>query len=292
MQQFPGYSRCVLFSVEINLSLLHQQKERIDTLKFYISHQYKGTGVSQGLDRGLLVYYDNILLLEEGMGLGACAFQTGGYTYFTSIKSIKKAEDSFKVVGSIDKKLVWKVLGIKSSLLTRTLEYITTNIYMKHEKSQELLLQLGQLLRMLFNVKACFVKVPPQGEVRITYELRAHEITVDLSCETEKKESKLFVLNELGGSIFDKGLINNELSASPSGWQKIEGLCELYSCAHSLAFTIIERYVPANVQSKLYWGREQTSNNYCWAGFESELICSSRKFNNYRYSIKFREVAK
>jgi len=123
--------------VEISLSLLHQQKERIDTLKFDISTQYKGTGVSQGLDRGLLVYDDDILLLEEGMGLGACAFQTGSYTYFTSIKSIKKAEDSFKVVGSIDKKLVWKVLGIKSSLLTRTLEYITTNIYMNSHLTKE-----------------------------------------------------------------------------------------------------------------------------------------------------------
>ncbi|HWQ44686.1 MAG TPA: hypothetical protein VN373_03340 [Methanosarcina barkeri] len=261
-------------------------------LKFDISHHYKGTGVSQGLDRGLIVYSDDILLMEEGMGLGACAFQTDGYTHFTSIKSIKKAEDSFEVVGSIDKRLVWTVLGIKSGHLTRALEYITTNIYMKQEKNQELLLQLGQLLRMLFRVNACFDRIPPLGEVRLTYALSANEILVDLSCETAKKGCKLFVLNELGGSIFDKGLINNELSAPPSGWRKIEGLCELYSRAHSLAFTIRERHIPANVESKLYWGREQISNNYCWAGFESELICSSRKFENYRYSIKFREVAK
>jgi len=261
-------------------------------LKFDVSDLYKGTGVSHGLDRGLLVYNDDVLLLEEGMGLGACAFQTGGYTYFTSIKSVKKAGSSFEVMCSIDKKLEWKVLGIKSKLITKALEYIATNIYMKHENRQEQLLSLGTLLRKLFNVQVCFVKVPSQGDVRIRYRLGHDEIAVDLSCETEKTGCRFFVMNELGGSIFDKGIIGGELSASPSGWQKMESSCELYSSTHSLAFTILERHVPDNVRSKLYWGRELVINNYCWAGFESEIICDASKFENYTYVIKFREVAK
>jgi hypothetical protein len=99
-------------------------------------------------------------------------------------------------------------------------------------------------------------------------------------------------MNELGGSIFDKGIIEGELTASPSGWQKMEIPCELYSSTHSLAFTMLERHVPDNIRSKLYWGREMVINNYCWAGFESEIICVSRKFENYTYAIKFREVTK
>jgi hypothetical protein len=55
---------------------------------------------------------------------------------------------------------------------------------------------------------------------------------------------------------------------------------------------MLERHVPVNVRSKLYWGRELVINNYCWAGFESENFCDAGKFENYTYAIKFREVAK
>ncbi|MHC1718644.1 MAG: hypothetical protein AB9883_08370 [Acidaminococcaceae bacterium] len=261
-------------------------------LKFDLSYDHKGTGVSKGIDRGLLVYDGDVLLLEEGMGLGACSLQTGGYTYFASIKNIKRAKSSFDVVFIIDKRLEWKVFGIKSTYLTKILEYIATKIYMKHENIQNKLLKLGGLLQKLFKARTYFVKVPAQGEIRIAYELGDNEILVDLSCQTEKKKIKLFVMNELGGSIFDKSFIHGVQSVAPTGWQKNDGHCELYSDEHSLAFTMVEINVPVNIQSTLYWGRELLTNNYCWAGFESELVCNSNKFNNYRYSIVFREGVK
>jgi hypothetical protein len=226
------------------------------------------------------------------MGLGACAFQTDGYTHFTSIKSIKKAGGSIEVICSIDMKLELKILGTNSKVFTRAQEFMGTNIYMKHEKRQEQLLRLGALLRKVFNVKVCFVKVPPMGEVRIRYELGNNEIAVDLSCETEKTGCKLFVMNELGGSIFDKSIVGGELSASPSGWQKMVSACELYSSAHSLAFTILEKQVPDNVRSKLYWGREHIVNSCCWAGFESEIRFDSSNFEHYTYSVRFRSLDK
>jgi len=260
-------------------------------LRFDMSPIYKGTGVSQGLDRGL-VYNDDALLVEEGMGLGACAYQADGYTYFTSIKSIKRTSDSFEVIFSINIKLQHMILGIRSDLFTRYQEYIFTNIYMKHEKRQELLLNLGRPLRKLFNLKVCFIKGPPLGEVKIKYELGGNDVSADLSCEMGKKDGKLFVMNELGGRIFDKSILNGKVSAPPSGWQKIANPCELYSSSHSLSFTIFEKYVPDNVRSNIYWGREQTADNCCWAGFESEILCDSNKFENYRYSIAFREVEK
>jgi hypothetical protein len=261
-------------------------------LKYELSHKYKGTGISQGLDRGLLVYNDDLLLVEEGMGLGACAFQAGGFTYFASISDIKKDGTSFEVIYNIDKKLELKVFGIRSELFTRAQEQISTKIYMNREKSQKKLLILGGLLGKVFNVQVCFVKVPTIGAVRIIYELGHNNITIDVNCETEKNGGKLFVMNELGGSIFDKSIVKGELSASPSGWQKMEKSCELYSKIHSLAFTMVERNVPDNVRSTLYWGREEFGNKCCWAGFESEIIFDTNKFNNYRYSIDFREMGK
>lgn len=74
--------------------------------QYDLTDQYKGFGISQGLDRGLLVYHGDTLLVEEGMGIGACAFQTGGFTYFASTRSIQKDQGTMTMTASLDKKLV------------------------------------------------------------------------------------------------------------------------------------------------------------------------------------------
>ncbi len=260
-------------------------------LRFDLSDSYKGIGISQGLDRGLLVYDDNLLLVEEGMGFGSCALQTAGRTYFTSIKEFKRDGVSFHMRSSIDMKLEVNILGINSPFLTLVHEHAVKNLYMKHAKRQEQLLRLGSFLGKLFNMKTYFLKVPTLGEVTVIYKLGEGNILVDLSFETEIKDSRLFVLNELGGSIFDQSIINGIVSDPPSGWQKIEAPCELYSRKHGLSFTIVEKHIPDNVKSKLYWGREQIRNHCCWAGFENEIVCESGKFENYIYSIELK-VAK
>jgi hypothetical protein len=61
---------------------------------------------------------------------------------------------------------------------------------------------------------------------------------------------------------------------------KIKGFCELYSSDRLLAFTMIETDIPDNVQSKLYWGREK-STDYCWAGFKSEITYDSGNLDHY-----------
>jgi hypothetical protein len=260
-------------------------------LRFDISHQYKGMGISKGLDRGLLVYDADKLLVEEGMGIGACAVQTGGFTYFTSIRHIIKDGDSFKTVCSIDKRLEWVVLGFRSKLFTRIQEYFSTNIYMRYEKIQTGLLKIGEFLGKVFNGRMCFVEVQSLGEIKITYVVGDNEIVVDLSGEISNDNFKLYVMNELGGNVFDKAIVKGEMLQPPSGWQKLDGPGELYSELHSLAFTLDERHISDNVRSQLYWGRELI-RNICWAGFENELVCESGKFEHYKYAIKFRRVLK
>ena len=257
-------------------------------LRFDLSDSYKGIGCSQGLDRGLLVYDEDFLLVEEGMGLGACALQTGGRTYFASMKDFKKAGDSFDAVYSIDMKLEMKILGRNSPLLTIIQEYAAKTIYMKHEKKQAQLLRFAEAFGKLLHVETCFVKVPSLGEVRVKYKLAGDEVTVSVDCEMKKAKSTLFILNELGGSLFDKSIINGMLSSPPSGWQKVKDPCELYSDRNMLSFTVEERHVPDNVTSRLFWGREQILDT-CWAGFESEIICESGVFQNYIYSIKLKD---
>ena len=255
--------------------------------QYDLTDQYKGFGVSQGLDRGLLVYHGDILLVEEGMGIGACAFQTGGFTYFASTTSIQKDQCTMTMTASLDKKLVWRIFGIKSEFITRIFEADVKNSYMKREKNQDRLLRRGTFLRKMFHVDAVYAAAAPQGQVVITYQTNPDEISVDVSFKSEIG-GMLFVMNELGGSLFDKGLINGARTVPPTGWQALNGLCELYSDTHAMAFTIIERHVPGNVRSKLCWGREVT-DAYSWAGFECELVCGPGEFDHYQYAIKFRE---
>lgn len=261
-------------------------------LRFDMSDTYQGMGVSRGLDRGVLVYHDGTLLLEEGMGLGACALQTNEYTYFASVKTIQKIESGFAVVLDIDQQLVWQVFGVNVRLLTRILEKLTTHIYMKQEKRQNAFLELGNKLRQLFKVSSCFITVPKQAVGLMMIKVGDNRVAVDLSMKTAIKNGKrkIFVMNELGGSHFNKGLINGDVISPPTGWQKLEESAELYSAEHGLAFTMAEIQIPVNVKSALFWGRESISNNYCWAGFESELSFETQQFEHYKYVIKFKEV--
>lgn len=251
---------------------------------------YKGTGISQGLDRGLLVYDDEVLLVEEGMGIGACALQANGFTYFTTVRSVKREGSFVEVESLIDRRLEFSVFGIRSKLITYFQELLATYFYMKQEKRQEQLLMWGHRFMQVFNVKLCFVKTPPLGLVKTRYEIGDDFVTADVSCYTERASGKLFIMNEAGGSKFDRAIVNGEYSNAPSGWQKMESMCELFSDSHSLAFSMDESRVPENVSSSLYWGREHIEGTCSWAGFENEILFTTGNFENYRYSIKFRGV--
>jgi hypothetical protein len=258
-------------------------------IEFNISHQFSGIGISKGLDRGLLVYEDGKLLVEEGMGIGACAVKTGGFTYFSSIYDLSSDKCLFETVRGFDKRLELKIAGIRSKLLTWVIESITANIYMKYKRTQNSLLRIGEFLRRIFNVDIIFSNVPSIGELRTVYKICGNDIVVDISGQIRKKKYKLFVMNELGGNIFDMGIIDGRTVEPPFGWQKMDNCPELYSSLQSLAFTICEDDIPDKFSSRLYWGREM-AHDICWAGFESEITCESEIFDHYKYRIRFRKV--
>jgi hypothetical protein len=249
---------------------------------------YKGTGVSLGLDRGLLVYYGGNMLVEEGMGIGACAMQANGYTYFASVKNVKRDGNLIEVEYAIDKRLEYSIFGIKSKLMTKFQEQWATYFYMKFEDIQEKLLRQGDYIKKLFKVELVFAEVPALGVVRTTYEIGENHVHVDVSCTMKEDKFKLFLMNEVGGSIFDRGTSGGEPAKTPTGWCRMPEECELFSETLSLAFKLVERKVPGNVTSRLYWGRELIEGTCSWSGFESEIRCGTGSFENYGYSIVFR----
>lgn len=268
---------------------LKENEEGVFMLAFKLSQEYQGSGVSEGLDRGLLVYQDGELLLEEGMGIGACAVQQEGFTYFRSLKSTLEKENRFEAIYSLNKKLIWTLFGIPSNFITRFMDYSSTNLYMNHERIQAFVFKMGVFFFKVFRMKVNFVEMMSMGEAHVIYEVRENEVFVDFSCSTNQRKCKIFVMNELGGNFFNQGMIKGRIVLPPPGWQKVPKEAELYSATKSLAFKMVELKIPHEVLSTLYWGRE-ISKEHQWAGFESELLSNKGNFMNYIYSIKFREV--
>lgn len=261
-------------------------------LSFEMHHQYRGHGISEGLHRAMLVYDDDVLLVDEGMGLGSCAVQLGGYTYFTATKSVIKNINEITTVFSVSKRLVWKVFGFRCEILTKLFENLSTNLYMKSKDRQDSLLVWSKLLRRIFHANIEFVNVNSHGELTVIFKISRDSVSIDVSSSLDRGGYKLFVMNELSGYLFNMGIIENRLVPPPTGWQLMAQPYELYSPEHALAYKIIEEQVPIDVKSVLYWGREVLENDVCWAGLESELIVETASFEHYKYSVCFREVEK
>jgi hypothetical protein len=257
-------------------------------LTFELSKQYKGIGISHGLDRGLLVYQNSELLIDEGMGLGAVAVQLNGINYFASIRKMNQSFDQIEVILSVDKMLSNSIYGIRSKRLTRIYETVFIKSYKEHERSQRIWFKIGGWFNSLLKLKASFIQVPTKGQFVLTYQISEDEIRISVSAALEETVDKIYVMNELSGMLFDQGIVDGQVEEPPSGWQHAEEEYQLYSGVKGVSFAAQETNRPKNLKSQLFWGRETGEYN-CWAGFIYELQCEDREFNDFRYAISFRE---
>jgi len=257
-------------------------------LTFDMSKKYKGTGISNGLDRGLLVYQNGDLLLDEGMGLGAVAIQTAGMNYFASIRQINKSFDKIEALLSIDKLLLRTIYGIPSKPLTRFIEKICTNMYKEREQSQGAWFILGGWINYLLQIKVSFVEVAPKGKFVLNYHILPNEIRMDLSGSLVQHADNIFVMNELSGILFHDGIQDGVLTPPPSGWQLANRESQLFGQDRRLAFTSEELCTPEMLETQLYWGRE-SDKDHCWAGFIYELQTEATEFKHFSYTVRFLE---
>ncbi|KDR96473.1 hypothetical protein SAMN02745945_00284 [Peptoclostridium litorale DSM 5388] len=256
-------------------------------IRFEMSKEYIGRGASKGLQRGILAYHEGDMIVDEGMGIGVCALQSGGYTYFSTIGKIEMDSNVIKVSCRIDSMLTRSIFGIKSRLVTRFLEYLTTNIYMKSEKLQNLFLAIGAFLRRIFNIQTGFEKVGSRADVSVAYVIGEYDVQVSINCNSHVENARIFVMNELGGSVFSRALNEGIICSPPSGWQRFREGARLYSPERGISFTMSEKNVPKGVKSSLYWGRE-VAKGYNWAGFESMLAAENGEVKGYEYKIEFK----
>lgn len=269
-------------------------------ITFNLSTNYKGEGISEGLERGVLVFFDGKNLVQEGMGLGTVALRTRNLTYFSRSSKLKRiSENEYVKEFHIDTIMNWKLFNKRSMFLTKIIEEFG-NFYKKEGGStQDLLLTMGIWLRKLFDITSEMTHYKRLGKVIFNYKLLENEVIISADFSHILKNNKnnsetlryICILNELGGDYFNRSRIGTQICPAPSGWREIKDSKSLenikfYSEGLQLEFGIeVLRIIP-NFKINYFFGRENIAN-YCWAGFGMEIDINSIDYNAEEYLIEY-----
>jgi len=252
---------------------------------------YPGEGISKGLARGLLVYYDECHLTGEGMGIGSIALRDHEYTYFSRSWTDSDDGDCFRRTFILDTRMIWSIGGKASGLLTRAIEY-GISAYMQFPWFQRMLIGVVLPLRTLLGIHPLYETVPSRGEVTFTYQVTGSRVEIQADFTLQgRNEDTLCLLNELSAAWFTAGWEGEHLSSPPPGWEKVSPdklPTSLVDPVHGIRFFMEQPSVTPPVPCTLYRGRE-LNGDHCWAGFCVQLgaLNNSQVLPRVQYSIGF-----
>ncbi len=252
-------------------------------INFYFSNNFKGEGVSEGIERGLLVNIDNKCVVQEGMGLGAPAIRSKNGTYFSRTSKLHEiSKNEFVKDFFIDTELTWSIFRFDPNTFgeTRTLTVLInklTDLYKKLSFIQKQSLKTGIASRNFFRIKSILNYIGNLGKISFRYKLldNSVEIAVNFSDFLRRNLNtftKICILNELGGSYFNLGKNKNRIVSPPSGWIKLpkDSMYTLYSEKFNSVFILSNLNNKSGYKFDLFCGREKISN-FCWAGYDIEI---------------------
>jgi hypothetical protein len=256
-------------------------------LEFYFSKNFKGEGISEGIERGILVDYNNKCIVQEGMGLGSPAIKTNNGTFFSSNSELIEVSDKEYIKEfDINSELVWEIFKVRSekyksiNLLTIFINKLT-DLYKRLRVIQPILLKLGILTRDFFQTNSEINHIDSLGKIKFLYTILKDEVLIEVDFSQILKNngkaiSKICILNELGGEFFNYSKLGEKILAAPSGWEKIKGdtYKKLYSDKFNLEFDVKLLEYPHKCKIDFIVGREKLSN-FCWAGFDIEININS-----------------
>lgn len=239
------------------------------------------------LQKGLILIFNDLLIVEEGIGFGVPVVKYNGSTYFSS-----SAKCSFEKVNSsciIMKTFYLDSVARKSIRKT----YINQSFYRAIRKTFESLylskkrlrnyFNLLMRLRQLIGVRTDFVKVKSKGSVTVKYEL--HENTIGVSVSLADLEPaanvEVLLLNEQGASFFELyldtdglRLLGDEIGA----WEKVTAAsASLTNRSKTLRFTLTQQG-----HATLYRGREKIKKRFSWSGLSYLL---DQGVSDFKYCI-------
>ena len=149
----------------------------MDKIRIVPGAGYTGEGNSQGLARGLLVYYGDRNITGEGMGIGSIALRDQEYTYFSRSWTDSEEDGVLKRTFTLDTRMMWGIRGKPSSFLTRWIE-IGISAYMQLPRLQGIIILPVFPLRTLLGIHPLFETIPPRGKVTFTYRITGHHVEV------------------------------------------------------------------------------------------------------------------
>jgi hypothetical protein len=259
------------------------------------SDAHAGEGMSAGLARGLVVLHDGDDITGEGMGIGAVAARTGGFTYFgvpTCTRIVgRRVAKHFR----IDRRLVWTLWGRPSMLLTR-LGARSTGAFMSRPLLQRTLMHVRILafVKRLLGLGIALEQVPPVASARVLYAIDGRGVRVAARLAASSHATTVFyVMNELSADAFGAAVKAGRRVRVPSSWEPLDpaGDSPSFCCeARALRFTFGGAQATPGVPVRSFWGREHAPG-INWAGFELELEVSGQPRDvKVRYDVAVLET--
>lgn len=267
----------------------------MNAIRIVPEENYPGEGISFGLARGLLVFYDDLNLTGEGMGIGSVAVREPSCTYFSRSWDDVLHGEELKRTFTLDTRMSWSVFGRISPMLTQWIES-AIGAYMQLPAFQRILMLPVFPLRKTLGIHPVFETVPAHGKVIMTYVVKGDHVDVRAEVRPPLQPGSIIcLLNELSAEWFTKAVRNETVVPPPPAWEKITKKnppASLYDPVHKIRFALTQPPVSSSAQSSvtsnIYWGREHMGD-LCWAGFCLELgpLDNNQEIIKTRYSISF-----
>jgi len=234
---------------------------------------YLGGGISQGLARGLLVFFCDQNLTGEGMGIGSVAVRDHEYTYFSRSWNDSADEGALIRTFTIDTRMSWSIRGNPLPWMTRWIES-GISAYMQLPAFQNIIMRPVLPLRRILCIHPVFETIPPRGQVTVTYRVEGGHVDVRAEIHPPiQLGDTVCLLNELSAVWFTAAVRDEKTGPPPPGWAMLYAQkppIPLYDPVHGIRFAITRPSVTPAVQTRVFWGRECT-DDLCWAGFCVEL---------------------
>lgn len=260
------------------------------SFRLYPDNRPKNLEIAE-LQKGLLLVFDGIELIEEGIGFGVPIVKYRDKTLFPGSAEAFLHEDNGQeavwskhfTLDTVSKKRVWKGPFI-NDMFYRQIRRIFEKAYLRDEP-KSLISKLVEL-RTAVGIRTDFVKVSPRGQINVTY--RCSPLKIEVQVEVKDLQTygceQILVLNEQGGGFFQTYSDTNgtELKGNAIGaWQPVHAQSAALSYNEAnLAFALRN-----SDRAALYRGREYAKGRFCWSGLTYALKPDTRQFS-YTIEIK------
>lgn len=247
------------------------------------------------LQKGLLLFDNEIELTEEAVGFGVPVLKKGFQTIFPGAVDIEcKQREKFVDIFAIYKLNLTENISTEGNYhFKRGLLYSIKNVMaaaIRHlPLFRRLLTSASNSLRQLFKWKTTYGYSGFEIKLKVTYavEIESGKIIIEMDTrDLPSGISEVVIMNELGASYFDNYNDSSGVSLHKEGigcWDKVNASAASFeSSVHHVAFRL------GQVKgAQLFRGRELVGNRLNWAGFGYSFPPSIRIF---RYVVEIDRI--